>query len=180
MGLFDWLFGKKQNADKQHKVKFQFIIYDEGEQIEPNKWFQKASWKNKNFVSYNGIWDADWKWSDEGKVKVVGLSRGSRTEDFIYLAREEDFKMFLEDEPENPVNKNARKVMAFATIDGELMAKHVGYLPDGIATKYAGVELDIRPATAFLPTNTELNLGVQVALLVRSARYLKKQKKKKR
>ena len=131
-------------------------------------------------MSYNGIWDADWKWSDEGKVKVVGLSRGSKTEDFIYLACEEDFKMFLEDEPENPVNKNARKVMAFATIDGKFMTKHVGYLPDGIATKYAGVELDIRPATAFLPTNTELNLGVKVALLVRSVRYLKKQKKKKR
>ena len=59
---------------------------------------------------------------------MSGLSRGSRTEDFIYLAREEDFKMFLEDEPENPVNKNARKIMAFATIDGELMTKHVGYL----------------------------------------------------
>ena len=176
MGLLRWLFGERKATEKAQKIRFDFLIYDEGEKIEPNKWFQKASWKNKNFVGYKGSWNADWKYSDEGKVKIAGLSRGSRSEDFIHLAREEDFKIFLENEPENPVNKNARKVMASATIDGEILTKHVGYLPDEIATKYAGIEIDIRPSKAFIPTTTDLNLGVEVVLLVRSARYLKKQK----
>ncbi len=140
MGLLRWLFGERKATEKAQKIRFDFLIYDEGEKIEPNKWFQKASWKNKNFVGYKGSWNADWKYSDEGKVKIAGLSRGSRSEDFIHLAREEDFKIFLENEPENPVNKNARKVMASATIDGEILTKHVGYLPDEIATKYAGKE----------------------------------------
>lgn len=177
MGLFDWLFGKKPKDDKQHKVCFQFIIYDEGEEIENNKWYQKASWKNKNFIKYSGAWDSNWRWADEGKVKVVGISRGNRADYFIHLAREKDFKMFLQDEPDNPVNRYARKIMASATIDGDFICKHVGYLPDEIATRYADAELDIRPWSAFLPTNSDLNIGVEVALLVRSARYLKKQKK---
>jgi hypothetical protein len=177
-GLFR-LFKKKGNAVKPgKKVRFDFLIYDKGEKIEPNKWYQKASWKNKNFVSYNGTWNSDWKWSDDGKVKVAGISRENRTENFLYLAQGKDFRMFLEDEPENPINKHARKVMISATFDGEVRMKHVGYLPDEIATKYAGVELDISPASAFLPTDNELNLGVEVALLVRSARYLKKQENK--
>jgi len=84
--------------------------------------------------------------------------------------------MYLESEPDNPVNRNALKVLASATIDDRTVSKHIGYLPDDIANKYAGVELYIRPDPAFLPISDDLNLGVQVALLVRSARYLKKKK----
>lgn len=178
MGLFDWLFGKKIKDASHQKVKFNFLILDANESIPENKWFQKDTWNNKNFVSYRGTWDADWKWADEGKVKVAGISHGNRSEDFVRLACIEDFKMYLEDEPNNPISKNARKIMASATDNGELVSKHIGYLPSEIAENYAGVELDIRPAEAFLPTNSELNLGVQVSLLVRSARYLKKKVKK--
>jgi len=177
MGLLDWLFGKKQKGTSNQKVNFTFVVYDEDEQIEINEWYQKATWNNTNFIKYSGTWDTDWKRSDEGKVKVVGLSRGNRTEDFIRLACSNDFKMYLEEEPENPVNGYARKVMASARVNGELISRQIGYLPDEIATKYAGVELDIRPDTVFLPTSSDLNVGVQVALLVRSARYLKGAKK---
>ena len=143
----------KDRAKQPNKVRFDFLIYDDGEKIEPNKWYQKSSWKNKNFVSYKGTWDSDWKWSEEGKVKVVGLSRDSRSDYFIMLVREKNFKMYLEREPENPVNPNALKVMASAEIDGGLVSKHVGYLPDDIANKYAGIDLDIRPDSAFMPTS---------------------------
>jgi hypothetical protein len=193
MGLLNWIFGKEkkyvQNSQEnvghlqaniswqkenvaQHQIKFNFLIYESDEEIESNKWYQKIHWKNKNFVNYRGVWDSDWRWSDEGKVKVVGLSRGTRAVDFVTLACLDDFKMYLEDEPDNPVNKNARKVMACATVEGSVVCKHIGYLPDHIATKYAGIELDIRPSKAFLPTNSGLMVAIEVALLVRSARYL--------
>lgn len=151
--------------------------YDDGEDIELNQWFQKASWNNKRFINYKGEWGSGWKYSDEGKVKVVGLSHGNRAMDFLYVAREKDFKMFLEGEPDNPVNNSARKVMASAKIDGKSIAYHIGYLPDDVANKYSGVDIDIRPSSAFLPESTEFNLGLQVVLLVRSARYLKAQEK---
>ena len=125
----------------------------------------------------NGYWDSHWKWPDEGKVKVVGLSRETRALDFVNLAPVDDFKVYLENEPHNPVNKNARKIMACATVNGNFVSKHIGYLPDEIATKYAGIELDIRPRRAFLPTSFDLNLGLEIALLVRSARYTKRKNK---
>jgi hypothetical protein len=204
MRLLDWLFGKKnreipkpqtpqihtsphqsksdfiadtskpQARTSQHQIRFNFLIYEENEEIEPNKWYQKSHWENKNFVSYSGYWDNDWKCSDEGKVKVVGISRGTRSLDFLSLAGLDSFKLYLEDKPDNPVNKHARKVIACATVDGKLISKHIGYLPDEIATKYAGIELDIRPRSAFIPTTPDLNLVLEVALLVRSARYMKR------
>jgi hypothetical protein len=180
MGIFDLLFGKKSKG-KPQKVFFPFFILDAGEKVPVNKWFQKETSKNKNFVNYRGNWSSDWKYASEypgeSDVKVAGISRENRTADFLNLAQLDDFKMYLEDDPENPVNKNARKVMITATVDGELVTKHIGYLPDEIANKYAGVELNISPKSAFLPTRKNLNVGVEVTLLQRSARYLKKKAK---
>ena len=113
----------------------------------------------------------------ESDVKVAGISRENRSSNFLKLAQSDGFKMYLKDDPTNPVNKNARKVMASGTIDGEFFKKHIGYLPDEIANKYAGVELNISPKSAFLPTSANLNVGVEVVLLQRSARYLKKKAK---
>jgi len=176
MGLLDWLFGKKQQ-----KVWFPFIIYDKGEQIEPNKWFQKENWKNKSFVRYSGNWSSNWKYASEypgeSDVKVAGISRENRSSNFLKLAQSDGFKMYLKDDPTNPVNKNARKVMASGTIDGEFFKKHVGYLPDEIVNKYANFELNISPKSVFLPTKKYPNVGVEVTLLQRSARYLKKKAK---
>lgn len=180
MGIFDLLFGKK-SKDMPQKVKFDFWILEPGEKIPANKWYQKETSKNKNFVSYRGNWSSDWKYASEypgeSNVKVAGISHGNRAADFLKLAQSDSFKMCLEDDPANPVNKNARKVMVSAMVDGELVTKHIGYLPDEIANKYAGVELNISPKSAFLPTSENLNLGVEVTLLQRSARYLKKKAK---
>ena len=181
MGFLSRLFGKKQSADERNKVFFPFIIYDEGEKIESNKWYQKSSWKNKNFVRYSGRWSSDWKYAGEipgtSNVKVAGISQKNRAYYFAKLAQSDDFKMYLENDPTNPVNKNARKVMVSGTVDGELLTKHIGYLPDEIANAYAGVELNISPRSTFLPTSKNQNVGVEVILLQRSARYLKKQAK---
>ena len=182
MGLLDWLFGRKIQETPHKRIRFTFLELDENEnenRIPINAWFQKSLWKDKNFVGYCGTWSSDWKLSEENrdKVKVAGISRENRSEDFLRLACLDDFKMYLEDESDNPVDKNARKVMVSATVNGELISKHIGYLPIEISKKYAGAELDIRPAFAFLPTKYEHNLGVKVELLVRSARYLKKKAK---
>jgi hypothetical protein len=167
---------------KKSKRKFEFVILSAGEKIPENKWFQKDNWKNKSFVRYRGNWGSDWKYASEypgeSDVKVAGISRENRSSDFIKLAQSDGFKMYLEDDPTNPVNKNARKVMVSATVDGEFVTKHIGYLPDEIANKYAGVELNISPKSAFLPTRKNLNVGVEVTLIQRSARYLKKKAEK--
>ncbi len=138
--------------------------------------YQKSTWKNKQFLSYRGTWSSDWKWAEPiSEAKVAGLSRGNNSAKFINLAFNEGFKMYLEDDPNNPVNKNARKVMVSAVVEGNRVIEHIGYLPDEIANHYAGVELDIRPANLFLPPDGSFNVGIKVALLERSARYLKKQ-----
>jgi hypothetical protein len=168
---------KPKIESNKKRVKFTFLTVDPEDPLPMNKWFQRSSWSNKNYFNYRGTWSSDWKWADEGKVSAVGLKQGNRSDSFIKLACFDDFKMYLEDESDNPVDKNARKVMASATVDSRLVAEQIGYLPKEIAEKYAGVELDIRPAKAFIPTKRDQTLGVEVALLVRSARYLKKQKK---
>jgi len=180
MGILDWLFGKK-SKNMHQKIWFPFFILEAGEKAPVNKWFQKDTWKNKNFVSYRGKWGSNWKYASahpgESNVKVAGISRENRTTDFLKLAQVDGFKMYLENDPSNPVNKNARKIMVSAIIDDELVTKHIGYLPDEIANKYAGAELNISPKSAFLPTGENLNVGLEVTLLQRSARYLKKKAK---
>ncbi len=176
MGIFDWLFGKKSKNIRQ-KIWFPFFILEPGEKAPKNKWFQKGTWKNKSFVSYRGNWSSDWKYTDESSVNIAGLSHDNRTADFLELAQSDGFKMYLEDDPANPVNKNARKIMISATLEDELVTKHIGYLPDEIANKYTGIELYISPKSAFLPTSDNLNVGVEIALLQRSVRYFKKKAK---
>lgn len=181
-GLIFYVY--KITTAKKSKVfesPFQYLVLDAGEEIPLNKWFQKGTAKNKNFISYKENWGPDWKYASpipgESNVKVVGISRTNRSIDFLKLVQLDGFKMYLEDDPANPVNKNARKFMVSATVYSELVTKHIGYLPDEIANKYAGVELNISIKSVFLPTSTNLNLGIEVTLLQRSARYLKKKAK---
>lgn len=176
MEIFDRLFGK-DSKDLHQKIWFPFLILEAGEKMPKNKWFQKETSKNKNFVNYRGNWSSDWKYTDEGSVKVAGISHGGRSIDFLQLAQSDDFKMYLEDDPKNPINKNAQKIMISSVVDDESATKHIGYLPDEIANKYAGIDLNISPKSVFLPTSGNLNIGVEVALLQRSARYLKKNNK---
>ena len=61
--------------------------------------------------------------------------------------------------------------MASGKSNNHLVTKHVGYLPDNIANKYAGTELDINPSNLFLPISSDLNVGLEIYLLVRSKKY---------
>ncbi|MBC8284651.1 MAG: hypothetical protein H8E32_12615 [Nitrospinae bacterium] len=169
---------KEIKDGSNQRIHFNFLIVDYDHEIPENKWYQKSTQENKYFFNYRGTRSSDWKWAEDGKLKVAGISHGTRTLDFMKLAFLDDFKMYLEDEPDNPVDPNAKKIMASGTIDGELVSKHIGYLPKGISKKYAGVEIDIQPTDAFLPKDYNLNVGVEIGLFVRSARYLKKQAKK--
>jgi len=176
--IYSLYIKKPAKKSKVFESEFQYLVLDAGEKVPENKWFQKANSQNKNFVSYKGSWSTNWKYASEhpfeSNVKVVGISRENRSIDFMKMAQLYDFKMYLEDDPLNPVNKNARKVMISATVDGEFATKHIGYLSDEIANTYAGIELKISPKSAFIPTSENLNLGVEVTLLQRSAHYLKR------
>jgi hypothetical protein len=165
---------------KPEVMRFNFIVVERGEPIPPNIWYQPSDYANKSFVKYNSDWDIDWKWSPDGIVKVAGISYGTRARDFLSLAGMDDFDMHLEDEPDNPVDRYAKKVMACATMDGQHVCKHVGYLPRDVSQKYKGIEVSIRPRGAFVPQDTELNLGIEVALLVRNpdAEHMKARRKK--
>ncbi len=172
MGFLKKLFGLSSSAPS--KIEFNFYILDEGNPIPTGKWYQKDSWKNKSFVSYRGKWSSNWKYADDSEVKVAGISRDDRSKDFLTIAQTEDFRLYLEPEPDNPVNEHAQKIMASGTMNDDFISRQIGYLPDNIATKYAGIEIDIWPRSAFLPNKAGLNVGLKATLLVRSARYLKK------
>ncbi len=179
MGFLDWLLGKEtvEYEEKPLKIWFPFYILEKGDKTPQNKWFQKETAKNKSFVNYRGSWSRNWKYANEygdSIVKVAGISKGDRAEYFLKIAQSEDFKMYLEDDPSNPVNKNARKVMTSGTVDDEFITKHVGYLPDDVTNEYAGIELKISPKSLFIPPTEGFNFGLEVALLKRSVQYLKK------
>jgi hypothetical protein len=155
-----------QSAARQH---FRFVIYEAGEDVAPNTWYQKSHWNNKNFVSYRAPRDNDPTWIDVDTVKVSGISFGTRAVDLLSLACSDDFTLYVEAEPDNPVSPTAIKVMACATVHGRRVSKHVGYLPDEVTTTYAGETFAISPARMFLPPNPDLHLGLEVALRRRAA-----------
>lgn len=175
MGFFKNLFGLITLFSP--KIEFNFYILNEGDPIPTGKWYQKDSWNNKSFVSYRGKWNSNWKYADDSEVKVAGISRDDRSKHFLTIAQAEDFRLHLELEPDNPVNEHAQKVMASGTVKGEFVSCQIGYLPDDIATKYAGIKISIWPKSAFLPKEAGLNVGLKITMLVRSATYLKKMEK---
>ena len=164
MGFFKNLFGLIGFSSP--KDAFNFYRLGEGDPIPTEKWYQKDSWNNKCFVSYRGKWKSNWKYAEDSEVKVVGLSRDDRSKNFLTIAQSEDFRLYLELEPDNPVNEYAQKVMASGTVNNDFVSHHIGYLPDDIATKYAGTKISIWPKSAFLPNQAGLNVGLKVTMLV--------------
>lgn len=69
------------------------------------------------------------------------------------------------------------KVMAWGTLDGQMTSAPIGYLPDEIANECAGAELDVWPKAALLPGDGFPHLSIELALLERSAAYLKRMAK---
>lgn len=183
MGFREWFMRRTQAnrtsapSDLSTLVHhFPFVVIDEYG-TPPEGWYQRRNWNNKSWVSYGGRRrNTDWRWADEEEdIHLAGLSFGTRSSDFLQLAQTEDFHLTCVEEPDNPVNPHARKILASGTLQGTLRICQVGYLPDALATKYAGVEVAVCPRSMFLPPHTDRNLGVKIGLLVRSARYLKRQ-----
>jgi hypothetical protein len=190
MSFLTWLFGRRTVEDSIVPLRaapqqlpardpapleqtalvrdFPFAVIADGDSV-PDGWYQRADWSNKNFISYRGGRPPQgWKQTRHHEVKIAGLSFGTRSLDFLQIAPSPDFLLCVEEEPDNPVNPHARKVMASGTVNGTPVKRHIGYLPDAIATKYAGVDLRICPRKAFLPPSRDLNLGVEIEVFVPS------------
>lgn len=183
MGLREW-FRRRRQTESTPAIPdlvtlpppFPFVVID-AYAMPPDGWYQRRNWTKTSWISYGGGHPGkDWRWAnEEEEIHLAGISFGTRSQDFLQLAQTEDFHLTCLEEPDNPGHPHARKVMASGTLHGTHVTRQVGYLPDALARKYAGVEVAICPQSMFLPPHRDLNLGVKIGLLVRSARYLKRQ-----
>jgi hypothetical protein len=133
--------------------EFKFAIYDEESEASENEWFRLERWKAPNFVKMKTSWDGD-KWAAfPPEVTVMGINKDpQRGIAFLTMSDRPDFRVFLMREPTNPVDPNAIKVMASATVDGEQRIRQLGYIPKDLAELMKDEkELDARPHCAYLP-----------------------------
>jgi hypothetical protein len=158
----------EQIGDQKEVVfgkEFKFAIYDEESEANENEWFRLERWKSPNFVKMKTSWDED-KWAAfPPEVTVMGINKDpQRGIAFLTMADRPDFRVFLMREPANPVDPNAIKVMASATVDGEQRIRQLGYIPKDLAELMKDEkELDARPHCAYLPTpGRDLNLKIRV------------------
>lgn len=64
---------------------------------------------------------------------------------------------------------------AYGTGHAQRVTAYIGYLPDALATKYAGIELAIHSSKVCLPLTANQPVRLKIALLMRSARTLTRQ-----
>jgi hypothetical protein len=157
--------------------EFQYLICDDKEyRLPKDTWYRMEKWSRQNFLKMECDWSKDWK-SVSKEEEVVGITRENRMDYFVLMFDQEDFKVSLERERDNPVDPNAIKVMGSATVEGELMTAQLGYLSKEMAERLKGEdELDARPRLAQLPYEDSY-YGLNITVLVRTASYKKKMKK---
>lgn len=149
------------------QVDFNFMTYEQGENIPDNTWYQMTHWKNKRFVNYTYVIPKGWKPVDYD-VPIAGISRGSRGQDLITIAQSPDFQLYLESDPTNPIDPRALKIFVSGTItDGHYLKKDVGYVPAEMMDDIEGLPLDVLPHSLFLPPSPDLNVGAKVVLITR-------------
>jgi hypothetical protein len=172
------MFSFLKNIFKRKKSGkyFQFMICDSTKEIPLNKWYRLRRWQRPNYLKMETDWTKDWK-TFSTEETVVGVTRDSREVDFLLMGDQDDFKIFLEREKDNPVDPNAIKVMASATVEGRSMVRQLGYLPKETAGKLKDEkDINARLHSVFLPYEKK-KYGLRVRVLVRSAKYKKKMKK---
>ena len=155
--------------EEQKKVvfgkEFKFAMYDEESEANENEWFRLERWKSPHFVKMKTSWDED-KWAAfPPEVTAMGINKDpQRGIAFLNMSDRSDFRIFLMREPTNPVDPNAIKVMASATVDGEQRIRQLGYIPKDLAEMMKDErELDARPHCAYLPyQGRELDLKIRV------------------
>ena len=114
-------------------------------------WYRLESWKAPNLLVMKSTYPSGWK-KFSFKESVVGVTYDNREANFLLMGDQPDFKIFLEREPDNPVDPNAIKVMGSATVDGEQMTGQLGYLSKETAQILQDEEeIDVRPESVYLP-----------------------------
>jgi hypothetical protein len=168
--------GEGITKEEEYGKYFQFETLDNYEEAPSGRWYRFNRWIAPNILKMESTWNKDWKlFSAEEDVR--GVTRDNRQDDFLIMGDQEDFKIFLERERDNPVDPNAIKVMGSATVNGQSMLKQLGYLSKETAKSLEDeIDLDARPRIVYLPYE-ERNYGLRIQVLVRSASYKKKLKK---
>ncbi|MFH1417675.1 MAG: HIRAN domain-containing protein [Planctomycetota bacterium] len=153
---------------------FTFLMVDHVEDVGENRWYRLNHWESPNYLKMNTSWDKDWKAFDR-EEPVVGVTYENRERTFLVMGDQPDFRVFLERDPNNPKDKNAIKVMGFATVRGTPTVSQLGFLSRETAEFLRDErELDARPYSVFLPYG-ERQYGLRVSVLVRSQAYKKRQ-----
>jgi len=168
----------KQKAKKERPAgkHFKFSICDDASRAPLNTWYRLERWRSSNFLKMESEWSKDWK-SFSKEEDVAGFTHELRSDYFVIMGDQPDFKIFLERERDNPVDPNAIKVMGSATVEGQLMTAQLGYLSKETAELLKDEEeLDARPRLAELPYEDKYS-GLSITVLVRPQSYKKKTKK---
>jgi hypothetical protein len=164
---------KEKKPTEKH---FKFFICDDDDEIPLDRWYRLKRWRTPNFLKMESDWTQDWKIFSM-QEKVAGVTINNRMDYFLIMGDQEDFKVFLERERDNPVDPNAIKVMGSATVEGEPLTGQLGYLSKETAELLKDEEeLDARPRTVNLPSEDRY-YGLSVTVLVRSKSHKKKMKK---
>jgi hypothetical protein len=170
--------GKGTTQKEKDSKWFQFLTMDDYGETPLNKWYRLSKWESSNMLRMDSTWSSDWKLFSKSEQPVVGVTHGDREDNFLKMGDQEDFKIFLERERQNKSDPNAIKVMGFATVNGQPMTKQLGYLSKETAKSLKDeVDLDARPRIVDLPYE-DREYGLKIQVLVRSARYKKKLKKR--
>lgn len=138
--------------EDEYYKSFRYEEYDEASEARLNIWYRLKRWKRPNFLMIRTEWPNDWIVLIK-EENVVGMTYDNRIDWFLMMGDYPDFRVFLEKEPDNPVDPNAIKVMGSATSDqGELITKQLGYLPKETAKRLKKYEnIDARPYSVLLP-----------------------------
>ena len=158
---------------------FKFLICKDKSEAKENQWYRLEKWKSPNLLVMKTSYSKDWKTYYTSGLPVVGVTKDNRTVDFILMGDQEDFQIYLEREPDNPVDPNAIKIMGKATVKGELWSRQIGYLAKETAADLKEEDLDARPDSVYLPYGGK-NLGLTIRVLIRSQAYKKKKAKQKK
>jgi HIRAN domain len=105
----------------------------------------------------------------EVELTVVGLKYRVTTSSRVMLADHLPFPVKLEREPENREDENAIKVVAVKYFSHTFNDFHIGYLPRGVASVWAG-PLDTGKLTIAEAWVTGIDVGAGTATMLVKAR----------
>lgn len=160
---------EQANVTPTFQKHFQFLIVDQGEEIEKNHWYRMSHWQSQHFLKMETEWDKDWK-NFSLEEEVVGVTFEYRARKFLELGDQNNFKIFLEKDPDNPHDKNAIKVMGSVGNTVE----QLGFLSKDTAKRLKNEkEIDARPYSVYLPYQGS-KFGLRIRVLVRSNAFKKK------